>query len=68
MAIGVKLHPDHMTREDWEALPGIGSRLAEKIEENRQKNGDFGALDDLKRVRGVGSKSIERWRCFFEGG
>ncbi len=65
MAIGIKLQPDRMTREDWEALPGIGPRLAEKIEENRQENGGFGSLEDLKRVRGIGSKSIERWRCFF---
>ncbi|WP_432823027.1 ComEA family DNA-binding protein [Trichloromonas sp.] len=65
IAIGVKLHPDRMTLEDWEALPGIGARLAERIEENRQKSGDFGSIENLQRVTGIGSKSIERWRCFF---
>ncbi len=65
MALGVKLHPDRMTRCDWESLPGIGPRLAERIEENRQIIGDFSSLDALKRVPGIGNKSIERWRPFF---
>ncbi len=65
MAIGIKLHPDRMTQQDWESLPGIGMQLAERIEENRQKNGEFGSLESLKRVRGVGSKSIQNWSSFF---
>lgn len=65
VALGIRLHPDRMTREDWEVLPGIGALLAARIEENRQKNGDFFSLDGLKRVPGIGSKSIERWREFF---
>ncbi|OHB26639.1 MAG: hypothetical protein A2X84_07445 [Desulfuromonadaceae bacterium GWC2_58_13] len=65
MALGIKLHPDRMTQEDWEALPGIGVRLAAVIEEDRHKNGDFISIEGLDRVPGIGTKSIERWKCFF---
>lgn len=66
MAVGVALHPERMSLEDWQALSGIGPRLAERIETDRQKNGDFGDFDALLRVKGVGRKSLERWRKYFE--
>ena len=66
MALGVALHPERMSLEDWQALPGIGPRLAERIEIDRQKNGDFGEFDALLRVKGVGRKSLERWRKYFQ--
>jgi competence protein ComEA len=47
-----------MSRSDWVALPGIGKKLAENIHIDRQKNGDFGSLDALKRVKGVGPGRI----------
>ena len=65
IALGIALHPDRMSRSDWVALPGIGKKLAEKIHINRQKNGDFGSLDALKRVKGIGSGRIANWRIFF---
>jgi competence protein ComEA len=65
LALGIKLHPDRMTREDWEVLPGIGARLAEKIDKDRQKNGVFRSLEGVGRVSGIGNRSIERWKCFF---
>ncbi|TRO83321.1 ComEA family DNA-binding protein [Desulfuromonas acetexigens] len=66
MALGVALHPERMSLDDWQALPGIGPRLAERIEADRQKNGDFGDFEALLRVPGVGRKSLERWRKYFE--
>ena len=65
MALGIPLHPDQMTREDWVALPGIGEVLSLRIETDRQKNGDFASLDALERVKGIGKKRIESWRSFF---
>ena len=65
MALGIPLHPDCMDFDDWQALSGIGPRLALRIEEDRQQNGEFGSLDGLKRVRGIGSRRIEAWRKFF---
>ncbi|TYO95671.1 competence protein ComEA [Geothermobacter ehrlichii] len=65
IALGVPLHPDRMTFDDWQDLPGIGPTLAARIERNRQINGDFGSLSALKRVRGVGEQTIIAWKEFF---
>jgi len=65
MALGIPLHPDRMTRDDWESLPGIGPRLAERIEADRQQNGDFGTLEALDRVRGIGPSKIEGLKKYF---
>ncbi len=65
MALFIPLHPDHMSRGDWEALPGIGPKLAERIEANRQINGDFGCLENLERVKGVGEKRIQQLKKYF---
>ncbi len=65
VALGIPLHPDRMSLQDWEFLPGIGPALALAIETDRQKNGDFGRLETLQRVRGVGPGRIRAWREFF---
>lgn len=65
MALSIPLHPDRMTYEDWQVLPGVGPRLAEKITRDRQRNGDFVVLENLRRVSGVGAARIEAWRKFF---
>lgn len=66
VAMAIPLHPDQMSVEDWAFLPGIGATLAERIEIDRQKNGEFGRLDALIRVKGVGKKHLGRWEEFFE--
>lgn len=65
MILGVRLHPDRMTLRDWEALPGIGPKLAERIEEDRQKNGDFGVWSEVQRVKGIGPRRIEALEKYF---
>jgi len=66
IALGIALHPDQMSRSDWAVLPGIGKKLAERIHTDRQKNGDFGSLDALKRVNGIGPGRIASWKYFFK--
>lgn len=61
----IPLHPDRMNAFDWEALPGIGPKLAAAIENDRQKNGDFKEFSALKRVKGVGVKKLEGWQEYF---
>jgi len=65
VSLGLSLHPDRMSFDDWQFLPGIGESLARRLELDRQKNGEFVRLEGLLRVKGVGLKSIERWRTFF---
>jgi competence protein ComEA len=50
------------TEQDFDALPGIGARLAERIIAYRQSVGTFHSLDELRQVKGIGSKKFERIR------
>lgn len=66
LALGIPLHPDRMSREDWVALPGIGEKLAAQIEWDRQNYGDFGRFEALDRVKGIGPAKLKALRGFFE--
>ncbi|HKO31221.1 MAG TPA: helix-hairpin-helix domain-containing protein [Nitrospiraceae bacterium] len=50
------------TEADFNALPGIGPRLAERILEYRKSAGAFHSLDELRAVKGIGKKTFERIR------
>jgi competence protein ComEA len=50
------------TEQDFDALPGIGPKLAERIMEYRQSVGAFRSLDELREVKGIGKKKFERIR------
>lgn len=65
MLLQIPLHPDRMTPLDWEALPGIGPKLAAVIELDRQKNGEFNEFFALERVKGIGPKKLEAWQGYF---
>jgi competence protein ComEA len=40
------------------SLTGIGAKKAEAIVADRTKNGPFKSVDDLKRVSGIGEKTV----------
>lgn len=65
MLLGIPLNPDLMDGADWEALPGIGPELAEDIIAERHNNGEFGTIDGLLRVPGIGEKRVETLRRYF---
>lgn len=44
------------------ALSGIGPATAERILEYRQEHGRFRSVDDLKNVKGIGEKKLEKIR------
>jgi comEA protein len=48
------------TVEELEALPGIGPVTARRIMESRQRHGRFLTMKDLKRVKGIDSKTLEK--------
>lgn len=50
------------TERDLESLPGIGPEIARRIVEYRQQNGRFTSVDDLKKVSGIGEKTLNRIR------
>jgi competence protein ComEA len=43
-------------------LPGVGDKMAERIETYRRDHGPFRTVDDLRRVPGFGPKTLERLR------
>ncbi|MDZ4854955.1 MAG: ComEA family DNA-binding protein [Nitrospirota bacterium] len=50
------------TEQDFNALPGIGPKLAERIMAYRQSVGGFHSLDELRSVKGIGKKKFEQIR------
>jgi competence protein ComEA len=47
---------------EWLQLEGIGETLARRIVADREENGPFRSIDDLRRVKGIGPKILERMR------
>ena len=47
------------TEEEFQALPGIGEVLAQRIVAYRTKNGNFTSLEGLMYVEGIGEKRME---------
>lgn len=60
--IAEKVDLNRATEKDFEALPGIGPVLAERIVEYRQSRGAFREVDQLRHVKGIGKKKFERIR------
>ncbi|OQS29466.1 ComEA family DNA-binding protein [Chromobacterium violaceum] len=50
------------TPQQLEALKGIGPAKAKAIVDYRTKNGPFKTVDDLKKVSGIGDKTLESLR------
>lgn len=53
-----KLDLNKADAESLQMLPGIGSTLAKRIVSYRQNHGDFKSLDDLKKVKGLSTKTV----------
>jgi competence protein ComEA len=43
-------------------LPGCGDALSRRILEYRREHGPFQGLDDLRKVHGIGPKTLEKWK------
>ena len=48
------------TEAQLDTLPGIGPATAKAIVEYRTQNGPFKSVDDLKNVKGIGQKKLDK--------
>jgi competence protein ComEA len=57
-----RLDINSATWVEWGQLEGIGDALARRIVADRDANGPFASVDDLRRVKGIGVKTLEKIR------
>jgi competence protein ComEA len=62
-ALAERIDVNHATAEELRGLPGIGPTLSQRIVEARAKQ-PFRSVEDLRRVRGIGAKTLERLRPY----
>lgn len=55
-----KVNINSAKAEELATLPGIGPAKAEAIVKYRQANGNFKKIEDLKAVKGIGDKMIDK--------
>jgi len=56
------------SQHELESLPGIGAGLAARIVASRAQHGIFASVDDLRRVRGIGTLTLARVRPLLGAG
>lgn len=61
-AIQPGLDLNRATKAELRLLPGLGDALAQRIVDHRERSGPFRSVDDLRKVAGIGSKTLERLR------
>ncbi|HXV67451.1 MAG TPA: helix-hairpin-helix domain-containing protein [Nitrospira sp.] len=61
-AFNRQLDLNRATEQDFESLPGIGPVIAHRIVQFRQLRGGFTGVDQLRKVKGIGSKTFGRIR------
>lgn len=59
---GPALNLNLATRAELRLIPGIGDALSQRIIDYRERHGDFRSIEELRKVSGVGPKTLERIR------
>ena len=66
LALNIPIDLNQATAGDLESIPGIGPVMAQRILRYRQNNGDFGRLEELLMVEGIGEKKLQRLRNYLQ--
>ncbi len=64
--IAVKISINTAQTDELDVLPGIGPALADRIVVYRKKHGPFKTVEDIKKVKGIGNKLLEKMFPFIE--
>jgi competence protein ComEA len=63
---GAALDLNRANKAELRLIPGIGDALAQRIVDHRARNGSFRTVDELRKVAGIGPKTLDRLRhCLF---
>ena len=52
--------------EELQTLPNIGEATARRIVDYRTQHGNFASVDALQNVKGIGAKTLEKFRPFVD--
>ena len=61
-----RININEATAVELGGLPGVGERIAERIIEYRNKNGNFRSVEDLQHIKGIGKKMFAKIKPFVE--
>jgi competence protein ComEA len=64
IAIDFKIDVNKAEWPELALMPNIGEQLAKRIVADRAERGPFREIGDLRRVRGIGPKTLESMRPF----
>lgn len=54
------------TIDDLDRIPGIGKIIAQRIIEYREKNNGFKKIDELKDIKGINAKKLEKIKKYIK--
>lgn len=55
-----KINLNTASSEQLQMLDGVGPATADAIVDYREQNGNFDSVDELKSVKGIGDKKLEK--------
>jgi competence protein ComEA len=64
LALGLPMDINTAGRDDLVLVPGIGEKTADIIVAARAKKNRFGSLEELKEIRGIKEKKLEKLRPY----
>jgi competence protein ComEA len=61
-----RLNINSATQKVLETLPGIGPTYARRIIEYREENNGFSSIEELKKIKGIAEKRLEKLKPFIK--